>query len=636
MSGPAIHHIVARRFLEDSLKKNYVDAPSRQFWKQMDKGSFAAPFHLGAQGPDFLFFNTNDWPAGGAIKSLAQTYWEVEEFIEDLVQKIKDLIPPEIWQAIDALETAVDRSATLSEIKQLALDVKKNIDALSAIIMSKIQEYVTDSVDLFSLLKHPQQDGQDFKEWWWFDTLHIRRTGRFMNELMRRSANYSLERSYTLGYLTHYSADVVGHPFVNAVAGGPYRTHAQRHKVVENFQDVWAFNKYTGGEFAQSKLSELYVIDGNPDKLPPRLNDFILSCIKGVYFQGNRPLYGKQIAPDDLDVAYRTWLIWFSKATNSVTLPPPKPYSITAEIVEEWDKFKNNVGDIAGYIGNSISGGGGILGLLKALAALILGPLALAAAAIDFILGEITTIAAAPIRFFLSLSYEALYNSYLNLRKGLVLNGFSFPLRNQLSDTKIQHMLRTNVTDAFGHNANSLPYANAYPARKFQPNNFPESHLVYPFSNPSSRELDTCTGFPEIYSTADASLYINGPLAFDPNSYAYYKTFAENGTSGISPPNVTAQFNMFARKARSGGLGNAVGLSEELYRRHLTQNADMEFVDFSLDSDRGYAFKSWRKVKDNSLLNSPLNDASTNVAVTTDSNVLNVVTDILYPDRSVL
>ena len=41
--------------------------------------------------------------------------------------------------------------------------------------------------------------------------------------------------------LIDVAADTVGHPYVNAISGGPYRSHAQRHKGSENYQDVFNF-----------------------------------------------------------------------------------------------------------------------------------------------------------------------------------------------------------------------------------------------------------------------------------------------------------------------------------------------------------------------------------------------------------
>lgn len=638
MSGPAVHHIIAKEFLLKSLKIKYSDPTSMAYWDQMDTGKFAPIYHLGAQGPDFLFFNMNDWPSGGVVKSLAQHYWEIQEFMEDFVVKVKELVPVELWEAIDTLETlkkdAVERSATLSEIESLCNDVKNNIDGLKILVETKIKEYVTDSFDIFNELQHPLQHGQQYSEWWWFDILHYRRTGRYLGELLKNSSNYTPERAYALGYMTHYATDTVGHSFVNAISGGPFRTHAQRHKVVENHQDVWAFNHYINGEFITSNIAKHYIINDDPVSLPQNLKTFILQCINNVYYENGNPLYGKSLSEDDLDISYKCWLKWFTGSTNDHKLPHPKPYSLTAEIAEEWKKFTKNVGDIGDYVGNSLSGGGGLLGFLKALAALIAGPILLAGAAVDFLIGEITTIGAAPMRFFLSLTYEAIYNAYQNFRQGLVMNGFGFPSIAQLNHPFTRHMINSRYVDKFMHNANSLPAANSYPSTKFNLIG-PESHLVYPFPIAGSLEIDKSAGFPNSYFPSDPSHYMtDSNLIFQKDKYDYYRRFTEINPN---PDNLDSNFNKFSVEASEGGLGNAVNFSEALYAEYLEKGKEINFIDFNLDSDRGYGFKCWRKVTDTSFINKPVNDyKNTNVPIELDKKVPNTQTDIIDPDRSVL
>jgi len=639
MSGPAIHHVVAKRFLHEYLQHRYTDPASVNFWAKMDAGNFAPPFHLGAQGPDFLFFNMNDWPAGGAIKTVAQVYGEVEDFLADIVEQVKAMVPQELWDAIDYLETladtAVERSATLSEIAQLTGDVQQNIDAIKTVVMTKLEEYVTSSYDLFSLVSHPQQHGQDYPDWWWFDVMHIRRTGKFTEALLKYSSHGTMERAYALGYLTHYAADIVGHPFVNAVAGGPYRTHGQRHKVVENHQDVWAFDRYMGTEFITSNLAKDYIVSGDPHKLPAGIKDLILKSLHKVYYKNGKPLYGKDIKGDDLDIAYKYWLKWFTGATNSMALPPPKPYSLSAEVVEVWEKFKDNAGDVLDYMGSSSSGGWSIWGFFEALAALILGPFLLAAALVDFLLGLITTLGAAPIRFLLSLSYEALYNAYQNLRQGLVMNGFAFPPVSQLNNFMVKHMINTKELDIFGHNANSLPLANAYPSLKFKlAGAESESHLVYPFPTAANKEPDTATGFPSSYFGKDPSWYIDSRKnAYNKDRTEYFRGFVETATAPPSEADINAHYAELAVKAKLNGMGNAIAFSDAMYSEFLSATPGRHLPDFSFDSDKGYGFKCWRKVKDVSFVNKPLNDVGkTNVEIEVSKKVLNKVTDIIDPN----
>lgn len=642
MSGPAVHHIIADQFLRNQLMVKFGDAKSSVFWKEMNAGDFAPAYHLGAQGPDFLFFNMNDWPLGAANKPVAKAYYEVEEFMEEFIQQLKALIPEGVWVLISTLETmaedAVERSALLSEISQLLGDVQNNIDTLKKIVETKIEDYIMNAHDWFDILKHPQQHGQPYGEWWWFDTMHIRRTGQFLRELFVNSKEFSMERAFALGYLTHYTTDVVGHSFVNAVSGGPYRTHGQRHKVVENHQDVWAYNKYAGGELVKSKLGEQYLFHGK-DELPPALMEFILKCIRNTYYDKSGNLYGKEINGDDLTIAYKTWLRWFRSATNSLDLPVPTPYSLTAEIKEAWDKFTTNVGDIGNYVGGSLSGNGGILGFFKALAALIAGPILLAAALVDFIAGSITTLGAAPIRYLLSLSYEALYNAFMNFRQGLALTGFAFPTVNGLNHFMSKHIINTGSNDIFNHNANSLPTKNAYPANKFKMAGMEaESHLIYPWPTAANLEDDMSVGFPPSYFNNTPEWYMTHPRnTFNRGLYDYFKNFDESKAVGPSTAEVIANYNSFKSMVKENGLGNAVVFSMNLYNEFVGSGDKVEYPNFCLDSDRGHAFKCWRKVYDPSLINDPVNDpAKTNVAIEQDKEVPNVKTDIIGTAGGVL
>lgn len=643
MPGPAIHHIVGREFLHNVLQRNYQDPESIKFWNEIYKGYYAPVYNLGCQGPDFLFFNSNDWPLGGGIKPLAKIYLELMSFMEDFKKALKELIPDEIWALISALETlaedAVERSVLLTEISELITAAQNNMGALSGIINSGIKEFITDNVDVFNLLSHPQHDGQAFKEWWWFDTLHVRRTGRFTQTLLDQSKHGSMERAYALGYLTHYSADISGHAFVNAISGGPYRTHSQRHKVIENHHDVWAYKKYMKDEFVKSNLAKDYIIAGDSFKLPKDLKKFILNCVEQVYYKNGSPDYGKPLNADDLDIAYSLWLKWFTSTTNESDLPEPKPYSLTAEFAQAWDQFTDNVGDIGDMINNSASGGFGIFSFFAMLAAAIVGAVLLAAAIIDYLAGNVMTLAAAPIRIFLSLTYESLYSAYMSFRRGVVMNGFAFPFQSGLTDPLTSHMINTSFVDRFGHNAISLPNAKAYPAKEYKIAGMEaESHLIYPWPSISNLEKDECRGFPDNYFNKTPEWYINDPKhVFMRDHYEYFSRFDESNVEKPPAAEVESRYADLLLRSNGDGMGNALEMGKNLYSDFLKLGVETKFADFNMDSDRGYAFKSWRKVKDISYINSPINDHNlTNVAVTTDDSVRNIQTDIINRDGGVL
>ena len=524
MPGPAIHHIIAKEVIK-SLKAK-LDPSYHPFLDKLE-GDFASAFLLGSQGPDFLFFNTKD--VDPILKKFVDYYLDIVDFIEEVKEKISAIIPQELKDAAAKLEEVYDdieeRSSTLTEISQLLTEAKNLISLLESTLTTKLEQFLLDNVEIFDLLKNPIQDGQDFKDWWWFDTLHYRRTGQFAQTLLRDSNPGSIEHAYALGYLTHYAADIVGHPFVNIVAGGPYRTHAKRHKLIENHHDVMAFKNSTGGgEFIQSKLGEKYVINGNKKRLPGKINNLILESIEKTYFENGQSLYGRPMNADDLNDAYRLWLYWFRKSTNALDLPKPEPYSFTAEMEAVWDTLVDNLEDLGSSMADGFSGNSGILGVLKAIVTAILAPFLAAAAIIDAILGAITTLAAAPIRFLISLAYEELYNAYLNLHQAVVLNGFGFPFNSQLPHYLIKHLYNSGTNDVLSHNAANL--TKYYPTKKFKPDGMEcESHLVYPVPHGMNHEPDKCTGAAKIYYGSDFSKYMFGPINFNSDYYVILNNF---------------------------------------------------------------------------------------------------------------
>jgi len=626
MPGPAIHHIIAKEVIK-SLKAK-LDPSYHPFLDKLE-GDFAAAFLLGSQGPDFLFFNTKD--VDPILKKFVDYYLDIVDFIESVKKQITEIIPQELKDAAAKLEEVYDdieeRSSTLTEISQLLTQAKNLMSLLENTLTTKLEQFLLDNVEIFDLLKNPIQDGQDFKDWWWFDTLHYRRTGQFAQTLLKDSSPGSIEHAYALGYLTHYAADIVGHPFVNIVAGGPYRTHAKRHKLIENHHDVMAFKDYTGGdEFIQSSLGEKYIIRGNIKKLPTKINNLILESIKKIYFKKEQSLYGRPMNADDLNDAYRLWLYWFRKSTNALDLPKPEPYSFTAEIEAVWDTLVDNLEDLGSSMADGFSGNSGILGVLKAIVTAILAPFLAAAAILDAILGAITTLAAAPIRFLISLAYEELYNAYLNLHQAVVLNGFGFPFNSQLPHYLVQHVYNSGTNDILSHNASNL--IKYYPTKKFKPDGMEcESHLVYPVPKSMNHEPDKCTGAAKVYYGAGFSKYIFGPMYFNRDRYEILKEFIEK-TKLDNETKTNTKFKNLSITTNQECFGSAVDFSCTLYQDFLN---NLNLADFNLDADKGIGYKAWRKVEKYGHIND-----ETKSHVPVGDKVLNTQTDIIDPNQTIL
>ena len=72
------------------------------------------------------------------------------------------------------------------------------------------------------------------------------KSGKFARKLIEnaRATGDPNLLAYAYRYLTHYVTDTVGHPYVNRVVQGPWRVYWQRHHLVENFIDAYAWDRW--------------------------------------------------------------------------------------------------------------------------------------------------------------------------------------------------------------------------------------------------------------------------------------------------------------------------------------------------------------------------------------------------------
>lgn len=625
MPGPAIHHLIANELKQRILEGNGL-GDSTDYSKLQDLLADSENFpylFLGCQGPDFLFFNTQDWtnaPLGDAVK----LYFEVYDFIEDFKKSLLDLVPQPVIDAIEALGAAADavveNSSTLSELEQLFGDMQQVVDGLLANLTEMLKKFITD-FNLYhpEVLKHPYRNGQTKGEWWWFDAMHYRKTGRFAKALLDKTSPDSPLHLYALGYLTHVTGDTVGHPFVNINSGGPYRTQSQRHKTGENFQDVFHMFEHTGSDWNRSQLHALYNFNFNgtiaptgaddtvPDtntQLPPGLSELIAETLNEIYNSGDSDddEYGRTISADDVDASYRLWYKWMRSATESGTLPEPVPYSLTEELEEVWETAMDNLGDIGDFLEDAadIAGGFNILAIFIILAALVIAAVAAALALIDAVLGALTTLTTAGIRYAASLIYEHLYNAFHNFRLGVALNGLAFPMSEHMDEVRFTQFKNTSFDDPFGFDARDLK--GSLPKLRVLLDEggildqlfHREKHLAYPPVIKGS-EPNAAIGAPDSYFAETPLHYAFGDIPLD-EKFIDFLTDLEGDEKKL------AEYlqNEIKEKRQIPTLGNALDLTEELYSR-LRENK--KIPDFNLDADRGYAYTCWTQ-KDDSGLNS--------------------------------
>lgn len=623
MPGPALHHLIAER-VRARIAAGGGLGPTRTPAEYAQLESLLAdprnlPYlFLGCQGPDFLFFHTRDMHP--ALGDLVRTYHDVYDFIENLKRDLERLVPQPILDAIGAVDEAADAvissSSTLTELQQLFGDMQAVVDALMATMTEGVKRFVSE-FHLFELVGHPYRDGvpegakpagfsvpaeraASAAGWWWFDAMHYRKTGQLARRLLDATPPDSPLHLYAIGYLTHVAADTVGHPYVNTIAAGPYRSHAQRHKASENYQDVFNFLLARATDWNRSATHARYnfnftgVVDTANDvpdphtTLPPDLATLLADTLNALYDEDGiapSPEYGRRITTADLDDAYRLWYRWFRNATDTGTLPAPVPYSLTAELREVWEQATDNLGDIGDFLEDAADTAGdlGIWGIFLLLGALILAALAAAAALIDAVLGALTTLGAATIRFAACLVYEQLYNAYETFRLAVAMNGLAFPLPEHLADVRIRHFANPSFADTEARTAFSV--LGSLPTQQWTAPGLlhNERHLIYP---PAAQERPDVFAVPTSYLDQFSLWYAFGDIPHDASLLDDLLTLVPDA----DPRNNDDGTRLRRLVSDKRLLGNAIQLTEALYDRIRTGRA---IPDFNLDGDRGYAFLCW-------------------------------------------
>lgn len=606
MPGPALHHLIADR-LKAAVQTN------RGLGDSLSPADYAAIqslladpknlpyFFLGCQGPDPFFFNTKD--LNPTLGKFVEIYYDVADFLHDFEQMLLSAVPQPVLDALEGFEEAADEiiedSALLSEIKQTFDDLSRLLTAFLDTLVAALKKYVTE-FNLFDLVSHPYRDGARDGEWWWFDAMHYRKTGKFAAAMLEATRDRSSPRHlYALGYLTHVAADTVGHAFVNLYSGGPYRSQAQRHKTGENFQDVFTYLGETAKDFNYSKLHAFYnfnyagvVSDDEPaggPRMPADLATFIADTLNRIYQEDADidPDYAKRISASDVDDAYRVWYRFFRSFTDTGTLPPPVSYSFTAELREVWEKAVDNLDDVGEFLEDAVDSASdlGILGIFLALAALVAAAVLAAIAIADAVAGAIATLGTATIRYAACLIYEQLYNAFQSFRLAIALNGLAFPMREHLTEPRLRQFVSPAMPDPTGVAATAV--LDKEPLLRFTASLLgdplaaifhQERHLIYPLTDGEKR---TVRPAPTSYLEAQATHPAFGRIPLD--SALLEELVALQTRTNPTEADLTGFL-----KTRT--LGNAVALSGALYDRWNRRQA---LPDFNLDSDRGYGFLCW-------------------------------------------
>lgn len=431
MPGPVVHTIIA-----EQLPDNFESADESMF-DLTDIANQSLRAHrralvYGAQGPDPFFFNPDDLLFDGVAgfwMKWAELRGQISVKIYDLLEplrKTKEKIRDDLEAGLDRME---ENSPILDELTDMQARFKYIGAAIGQIMKGFVKKTILDKADPFGLYISPLQTcGQtkwppvtgdwekDHKSWWWFDNLHSRRTGDFATELLDIATGKSvgvdgdererpLLESYSIGYLSHMAADVVGHSYVNSITGGPYRLNqSQRHTAQEKIMDVWAYDHYYQEGVDQSLDFTLKDLNDRNDDRYYRSDELVTSGMhKNFQFtigdigpkewkpdpsktfgQGPNPpirsalklpdeisenfalaanraydtkTFG-EMDPEEVGSSYRSWYKMFMSSNSEVGPVPPEELpgepNLTGRVQEELNELKKESQDVSDAVENLV------------------------------------------------------------------------------------------------------------------------------------------------------------------------------------------------------------------------------------------------------------------------------------------
>jgi hypothetical protein len=586
--GPIVHLIIQQRLAAALQREGEGDKlASLLFAAQCDP--YAA---FGSMGPDYLFFSLKEY--GTPLDELTHFIFGAYDALRPLIDFYEDNIEPIVDDVEDAID-AVDDALFGGLFQQL----KATSALASGTLQTAVAAGLTSGVDLFYPFYPKIQAGAAESDWYWFDFLHYRRTGEFCSTMWKLAGDDDLRR-YCLGYASHIAVDVVGHPFVNTIVGGPYRVHWHRHKLVENWIDAYARNHYPDEQDTKSCLNlgqdDVYIPDAISGslyyrlvefpnaQLPKKLAQLIADAMDQVYapLAPNHPV---SMTPGDLDDTYRLWLQWFRLATTVGDMkkptPVPPPGSATLTLVGD---YLSGFPPFPGGPGPPPGGGFNPAAILAALVAFAKWVADAVAYTTDWATNhalDIVTLPAAEAHglatWLLYQIQKGLWEIYDNVRFALVLGGYIFPEQRDLA--------KVPWGTALTRSGPVQPRWKAYP-RKQEAHSLTgpmEHHLVYPLE-PSERPY--AEPMPQPFHTQPPEAFITGSWAYNAVIEKLY------GCSG--PYGATDAFThtVDSKTWRGGQFGSALDFSARLIVQHIA-----DLPNFNLDGDRGYGWKTWRAIK---------------------------------------
>ena len=547
---------------------------------------------FGAQGPDFLLFSLKEY--GTPLDDLVNSLFKVDDALEPFVDFVEEVIKP-VEAAIEKAVDAVDQAVFDGLISQIGA----TSNLMSTTLHSYLAKLVTDHVDLFYPFYPKIQQGKPPNDWYWFDVLHYRRTGRFASTLWSLAQGDDDLMRYAVGYGSHVGGDVAGHPFVNAIVGGPYRSHWHRHHLVENWIDAYARRNYPDSAQTKACLAlgpdDTYVSDAvsgsyyyrlcqfPDDRLPDKLQKLLFKAFDSVY-TGN--LVPPMLSPDDLDSTYRLWLAWFERMTTIGAAQQPTPIAPPgAAAAALISSFVNGLPSFPGGSGGP-GGGFSLANLFTALSAFVDWLTQSLAYAANWIAANSAAILALPktealalVKWLLYQVQKFVWSIYEETRFALVLGAYLVPEPRDFN--RVPWGTAFINTNSAGLTGGPAPSFLDYPRKQETHDQFGpmEHHLAYPgtvVENPFAEAA------PELFYGKNPDVVLAGLHPYDPQ---VEQTYAAKAPYGSGPT--------FTHWTDQNTWSGAQFGSIRAFTARLLSGFIDDLPNFNLDSDRGYAWKTW-------------------------------------------
>lgn len=591
MPGPIVHLIVQQR-----LPWRLGSIQGGLYFGGKLASDMCSPYSaFGSIGPDFLFFSR---------KQQGQQLDDFTKFLFDVYDRLEPLIKFQ-EQKIDPVAAKIDLILTQKiqgnepQLKALLQDIKVTAQASIQSSLLVTEVVATGATDFFFPFYPRVQQGEPESKWYWSDFLHQRRTGQFASRLWHLAGSDADLQRYAIGYACHVAVDVVGHPFVNLVTGGPHRMHWHRHKLVENWIDAYARNRYQDDwttktclnlgldKYLPDAISGSYyyrLVEFDNGRLPDKLVRLIATAMRDVYDPIAHPAY-----PSGRDVgsAYELWLAWFKRATTIGMALPPAPIAPPSGPASAL---------MTGYVSglpaqpssSTPSSSTGFQGIIKKVWDWCKWMSDVVAYTATWVVNHVGDIWLLPVTAGLELTHWLIYQIskgiweiYDNLRFMLVLGAYFFPEQRDLAKSPWGKCFVNSAHAYLSHPSGPQPDFNKYPLKPKPCKHvgLTEHHLRYP---DTAMEGPHAEPAPHPYEGKFPEIFIDGAM-HNAAADALYNCLEPYGLPAPRTHPVDAS------TWTTGQLGNALDFSAKLIAQSINN-----IPNFNLDADRGYGWKTWQ------------------------------------------